>query len=366
MRALALALALLAPALAQADTGSGESVSKRGQLDDDFYVAAGNVDIDAEVNGDVIAAGGELMIGRRIDGDVIAAGGRLRIHGEVYDDVRIAGGDLDVDARIGDDLVAAGGAIVLSPQTRVGGNAWLSGGDVYVAGTIVGDLKVAAGRIRLSGTVQGDVELESGEIEILDDAVILGKLTYSSPREADTHEGARIEGSVDYEAADWDYEDRGFGLFFSITLIVAGIMLHLLFPHYTRASSRRIATDPWSSLGLGFVFVVMIPLAAILLMLIVLGLWVGLTLLALYCVALLTGFLIACFFLGERGAMLFKQDVSATGRRLISLAAAIFVLGLVQTIPLLGGLILFLLLLLGLGAGVMQLRYVYRPMDTAG
>ena len=39
---------------------------------------------------------------------------------------------------------------------------------------------------------------------------------------------------------------------------------------------------------------------------------------------------------------------------------AIFLLGLVQAIPLLGGLLLFILLLLGLGAGLAQLRYVYR------
>lgn len=360
MSLLLLAFALNADRVA---ADSGDSVTWQGQYDDDLYTAAGTIFIDAEVEGDVIAAGGEVMIGHRISGDVIAAGGRLKIRGEVADDVRIAGGDLDIDARIGDDLAASGGVILLSAQSSVGGNAWLAGGEIHMAGTVGGDLVIAGGNIRLSGTVHGDVEIDGGEIEILDSAIIMGDLTYASPEAAESTGSARIEGDIEHESVDWSYHDRGYGLFFSVTLVLAGILLFLIFPKYTVASARRISSDPWSSLGLGFVFLVVTPPVAFMLMLIILGLWIGLALMAVYCVALLIGFLIACFFLGERGARLFKQDVGSTGRRLISLAAVVFLLGLVQTLPLLGGLVLFLLLLFGLGAAIMQLRYVYRPID---
>ena len=347
-----------------ADSDARETVTKRGNIDDDYYAAGGVVDIDAEVAGDVIVAGGELYIGHLIEGDVIAAGGSLKIRGEIKDDIRISGGDLSIDATIGDDLAAAGGSITLSPATTVGGDAWLAGGEVHIAGTMFGNLKVTGGDIRFSGTVRGDVELEGGEIQILDGARIDGELNYKSPIPATTNAGAKISGEIIHEPVDWDYADSGFGLFFSITLMVAGILFYLFFPHYTLASVKRMDSDPWSSVGLGFIFVVATPLVAFLLMLIVLGLWVGLSLLALYCVALLSGFLIACFFVAERGARLFKQDISSRGRRLISVIVVIFILGLIQMIPLLGGLIMFLLLLFGLGAGLIQLRYVYRPPEA--
>ncbi|MBT8433343.1 MAG: polymer-forming cytoskeletal protein [Gammaproteobacteria bacterium] len=364
LRTLILLPALVLSFSSIADTDAGETVTKRGNIDDDYYAAGGAVDIDAEILGDVIVAGGELYIGHLIEGDVIAAGGTIRIRGEIKDDIRISGGDLNIDATIGDDLVAAGGSINLSPGTTVNGNAWLAGGEVHVAGTILGDLKVAGGEIRLSGTVRGDVELEGGEIQILDSARIDGELNYKSPRQATTGADAIISGGITHQPVDWDYADSGFGLFFSITLMVAAVLFYLFFPHYTLASVKRIGSDPWSSLGLGFIFVVATPMVAFVLMLIVLGLWVGLSMLALYCVALLSGFLIACFFVAERGARLFKQDLSSRGRRLISVIVVIFILGLVQTIPLLGGLMLFLLLLIGLGAGLIQLRYVYRPVEA--
>lgn len=361
LRKWILGLVLAFPVAAIAAPDPGETLVERGNIDDDFYAAGSVVDLDAEVAGDVIVAGGELFIGHQVAGDVIAAGGRLKIRGDVVDDVRVAGGEIDIDAVIGDDLAVAGGSITLSPGSRVGGQAWLAGGEVHMAGTIDGNLKISGGTIRLAGTVHGDVELEGGEIEILDSAQIDGALEYQSPRQAETDPAASIGGQVTHDDVGWNYADRGYGLFFAITLIVASVLFYLFFPNYTQASVRRVASDPWASLGIGFVFVVVTPLLGMMLMLIVVGLWVGLCLLAMYGVALLSGFLVACFFVAERAARLFKQDITSTGRRLISVVIAILVLGLVQTIPLIGGLILFLLLLFGLGAGLIQLRYVYRP-----
>ena len=364
MRILLACLLLALAPIATAGMQAGEHISERGSIDDDYYAAAGVVDIDAVVDGDLIIAGGELLIGHKVAGDIIAAGGSIRIRGVVDDDVRISGGELDIDARIGDDLVASGGTIELASTTAIAGDVWLVGGDVYIDGTINGDLKVFGGDIRLAARVLGDVEIEGGDIEILERASVGGNLKYRSPRPSASLSPSQVGGDIDYESGELEYGDSGFGLVFPITLAIASILFYLLFPHYTVSSVSRIGTDPFASLALGFLFVVITPVLALFLMLIVLGLWIGLSLLALYCVALLAGFLIACFFVAERGARLFKQDISSRARRMISVIVAIFILGLLQSIPLLGGLLLFILLLLGLGAGLMQLRYVYRPLPA--
>jgi hypothetical protein len=81
---------------------------------------------------------------------------------------------------------------------------------------------------------------------------------------------------------------------------------------------------------------------------------------ALYLVALIVGYLSSCFFVSDWAAKRFNKDISTTGRRFISVALAIIVLGLLSNIPLIGGLLNFVLLLLGLGAVMMQLKEVYR------
>ncbi|NNE63876.1 MAG: hypothetical protein HKN34_07335 [Gammaproteobacteria bacterium] len=357
---LLLGLTLIIPLSTFADMDADDELTKRGTVDDDYYAAGGEVDIEAEIAGDLVTAGGDLFIGRRIEGDVMAAGGIIKIRGEVKDDVRIAGGQLNIDAIIGDDLAASGGSIKLSPGTSVGGEAWLAGGDVTMAGTITKNLKIIAGNIRLSGTVHGDVELEGGDIQILEGAQIYGNLHYRSPGQAGIDPNAGIVGELTHEVVEWDYSEHGFGILFSLTLVAAAILLFWLFPKFTVSSASRIASEPWKSLGVGTGLLLVTPVIAIILMTIVLGVWIGLSVLALYCVALLLGFLIACFFVADRGAKLMKKDIHSTGSRLVSVTLAIILIGFVSIIPVIGGLMLFALLLLGLGAGASQLRFVYR------
>lgn len=359
IKVLSLGLMLIVPISSFSAPDTGETVTKRGTVNDDYYAMGGTLDIDADFAGDVLACGGDLYIGRRIQGDVMAGGGSVTIRGEILDDVRTGGGDINIDAIIGDDLVAMGGSINVSSGTSIGGGAWLVGGDVLMAGTIKENLFIGAGNIRISGKILGDVELEGGEINILEGTTIEGSLHYKGPNEAKIHPDAKITGDVTYEQMEWDHPQGGYGIFFSLTMLVAGIVLFLLFPGFTMSAAGRVSTDPWKSLGVGFALLVVTPLAAVLLMSIVLGVWVGLSILAIYFVALLLGFLISCFFLGDWGAGRLHKDVSTKGRRILSVTIAIILLGLLQLIPVIGGLLTFALLLFGLGAGILQLHFVY-------
>ena len=339
---------------------SGEVVTKRGTIDDDFYAAGGTVDINAVIAGDVVAAGGDLFIGHHIEGDVIAAGGTVTIRGEILDDVRTAGGDITVDANIGDDLIASGGRIKLSPDAVVSGEAWLAGGDVYIAGTVNRDLVASAGNVTISGVVHGDVRIESGGLNILDGALLSGDVYYRGPDEPFIHDGSKITGQLHYEQVDWERPHEGMGIFFALSMIVVSIVFFKLFPVFTRSTSARLSADPLKSLGARLVILVMVPVIAALLMAIVVGIWVALSIMALYLVALITGIIIAFFAVSDWIAARFNIDVSSSKRSLLLTAVVILVIGLLGNIPVIGGLILFVLLLSGLGAASLQLREMYQ------
>jgi hypothetical protein len=354
---LVLMLAFTAPVFSMPATG--ETVTQRNTVDDDYYAAGNTVDINTVISGDVVVAGGDVFIGHDIEGDAMVAGGSVNLRGNIQDDVRTAGGDITVDANIGDDLIASGGRINVSTGSTIGGDAWLAGGDVRVAGTVNKDLIIGAGSIRLSGTVHGDVRLEGGDIQILEGAIINGNLHYRSPHEATIHAAAKIAGTVTYEQVEWDHSRKGTGIFFVITMIVASFALYKLFPGFTMSAVAKISSDPLKILGAGFLGLIIVPVTAALLMAIVLGIWIGLSIVALYLVALVIGFLVSCFFVGDWVARRFDKDVSTTGRRFVSVALAILVLGLLKSIPLIGGLLILALLLSGLGAVILQLKDNY-------
>jgi len=360
---LLLVLVLIFPHTGMADFDADESISKGGTINDDYYAAGGNVDIDAEIIGDVIVAGGELSIGHHIHGDLLAAGGQLNLRGKIDDDARVSGGEIKLDADVGDDLAASGGEIRIAPEVIIGGDAWLAGGEVIMAGTVNKDLKIAGGKVVLSGTVLGDVELKGGEIEVLKTAVIEGDLHYKSHAEGGIHSEAKIAGEIHYEELEWEHSFGGFSLFLSLTLIIAASLLYWLFPGFTLSSAVRIKSSSLKSLGLGFALLVLTPMIAVLLMSIVIGVWIGLSILALYFIALLVGFLIGCFFIGDSAARLVSKEVDSTGKRILWVAIAIVVIGLVQLIPVIGALVIVVLMLAGLGAGVMQMVHNYRRIE---
>ena len=359
IKVLSLSLMLIFPLPSIAEPEAGETVTKRGTVNDDYYAAGGTVDVDANIVGDITVSGGELFIGKKIQGDVMAAGGTINIRGEIEDDVRTAGGDINIDAKIKDDLIVAGGKVRISSATSIGGETWLAGGDVFMAGVANKDLSIFAGNIRLSGTINGDVNLEGGEIEILQDTLIKGNLYYKSPNKAKIHSSAKILGETTYEYVEWEDHHGPSAIFFSLTMIISAIVLFKLFPVFTLSSARRVSADPWKSLGVGFGILVITPIAAVLLMGIVVGVWVGLGILALYFVSLLLAFLIGCFFLGDWSANKFNKNITTTGQRLVVVSIVIILLGIIQLIPVLGSVFIFTLLLLGLGSGMMQLHSVY-------
>lgn len=347
-------------------TSAGETVTQRGTVNDDYYAAGSKIDVDADIAGDLVVAGGDVFIGKRVQADVMAAGGTVSLRGQVADDVRLAGGDITIDANIGDDLIAAGGEVRVASGTTVGGDAMLAGGDVFIDGTVNKDLYVGAGNVQIAGTIHGNVTIEGGEIHILKDALIDGNIQYKSPQKATISSDAKIMGKTTYEKAEWEHAHRGYGfhrgygIFFSLTMLVASIVLFLTFPGFTVSAARKIYSQPWQSLGLGFLLLVVTPIIAVILVSIMLGVWVGLSILALYFVALLIGFLISCFFLGDWGARLLHKEISTKGRRIVSVAIVIILIGLIQLIPIVGGLLTCVLLIFGLGATMLQLQNNYK------
>jgi cytoskeletal protein CcmA (bactofilin family) len=363
----AIAVALVLGALPWSAIGqdTGDLVVKRGSYGDDLYAAGRSVDIDATVNGDVVAAGGDVSLAGTVRGDILAAGGNLDIKGKVDDDARVAAGTLVIDLKVGDDLLAAGGQIRTSAATRVGGHAWFAGGTLNLSGEFAHDVHAAGGQITLAGEVHGNASLTGDKIILLPGTVIDGNLTYRSENALNMDKDVIVRGTVTrkpYPAAHREHISLGAAPFivFYISIYLLALFLALVFPRFSSGAAERLRFQFLASLGLGFAVLVVTPVAAILAFILVVTFLPGLVLLALYPVALLTGVLVSVVRLGETGARLLRRDAAATpGARALSLLAALVVLALIDLVPVLGGLVWFLLIVVGMGAGGLQLARQY-------
>ncbi len=333
----------------------------------DVYRAGGTVLLSDGVDGDVVVAGGKVTIEHSVSEDVIAAGGFVTITADVNDDVRTAGGLVTISGDVGDDVVAAAYSISLDSGSTVGGDAWLSGGTVTVAGNVNQGLNVNGEQVTLSGTYGGDVEVRADSFEIEPGAVIRGNLTYWAANEAVISDGAVVEGEVtrqEFRLEDPETWGEAFldSLKFYLSLAICAVLIFMVYPHGLVKVVERLNESPFQSLGIGLVVLVMAPLTAILLLFTVIGIPLGLIALTVYLATLVAGLLMGLIWIGDAGFHLLGQEPDKTKwTRTGSIFAAAAVLMLIGFIPYVGGWIFFAVLLLGIGS---MTQYFYRLYTT--
>lgn len=161
----------------------GDSVSVRSEVAGDVYAANNAVVIAAPVHGDIFAAGESVDISGTSDSSIFALGRTLTVSGTAKDDVRVAGNTVSLTAATAHDVFAAGSTVFLGPQSSVGGDAYLGGSDITIAGTIQGTLRVAGERVTITKTavIRGDVIAYQNKPIIEDGATISGKTTTIIP-----------------------------------------------------------------------------------------------------------------------------------------------------------------------------------------
>lgn len=343
-----------------------EGDAAQAMLGGDYYAAGINIELTDEVGGDVFAAGCPVLIESHVKGDGALAGCQITLRGKIDHDLYAAGGSLRLESEIAGNARMAGGQITISRQARIAGRTTLAGGRVEISGNTGPYLKVFAGTLRLNGEVQGDADLTARSIEIGPAARITGKLIYRSAEEARIDPAAQIAGGVtrltlelSKPAAQAGRVALAVSLIFKLVcllgLMLLGTVLILVFPKFAQDAAGTVASDPGKSLALGLALLVTLPVAAMLLMMTVIGIPLGMTVLLFYPLALVIGYLTAAYFIGERSAAKLRQGIAMTrGRRILSLVLALLALAIIGLVPILGGLVIFIALLAGLGAWMLH------------
>jgi cytoskeletal protein CcmA (bactofilin family) len=359
MSIVTIALAAATGAQVRAPAAGGQPTPA-----DNYYAAGNRIEITTPMAADVIVAGRQIDIAQPVGGDILAAGWRVALSGRADDDVRIAAGEVAVNAPVTGDLTVAGGDVTIGSQTRVSGRSWLTGRNVRVDGVFERELQIAGATVEIAGEIRQPLHVVAEKLEILPSARILGPLTYKGSTEARIAEGAVVNGPITYDHIPQREARRArsfpavSSLLFSLHLFLAGLLVVIFLPRVETSVVATLRRQPGRSLLAGFVLLVTTPVAALLLVISILGLPIGLAMGALYAMALFAGVVITAFFLGDAEARLLKTGPIVTrGQHALLLLAGVLTLALLRS--LLGGVIVFVSLLFGLGALMLSAYQAY-------
>lgn len=341
---------------------------------------------EAVVKGDFAAMGGHVVVNHPVADDALLLGGTVDVRAPVGDDLRAAGGDVVVESSVGGDVLAAAGNLRLTKAAQVAGGAELAGGDVLVDGRVEGSLNVRARRLVLNGPVGGSVQAAVEELELGPEARIGGGLRHTAS--ASTQDPAAVvSGPVEH--VDWLFGERprwngrhpmhegrwpamgGWWWLVPLSmgllgvLALAGLVL-FVFSHFADQAAHQIETQPWLALGVGAGLLAALPVLALLLLFTLLGIPLGLVVMALYPPLLLLGWLIGALF-AARWLAARAQPTQATGPAVSYgwMAVAVIALLMAGMIPIVGPLLATATTAVGLGACVLEWRrrLASRPRD---
>jgi hypothetical protein len=347
-----------------ADVRTGENVilSANQKTLKDLYLFGSTVQLNAPVTNDVVAAGGMIDLTGNITNDVLAAGGNVTIQGKVGNTLRVAGGNVTITGSVTHDLVVAGGNVTVSRNATVGGDLLIAGGQVNVEGPVRGKVLMSGGNVTLNSTVGGNViGGEVGTLTLGPQAKINGNLTYSSPQPAQNEAGSSVLGKTTYHhvqrqtKSQQEISQAAIGS--AVYKLIADIIISLLFIYFFRSGIltilNKIQKSPWKSLGVGFVYMLLAPIASAILLILV---WLGLASFLTYGLTLIISIFFANVFVGwwlmswwerrQKQSYLLDWKAGVVGP---------IVLFIILLIPILGWLVASLIFLAAVGAFVGEL-----------
>lgn len=326
--------------------------SERGvaRIGDDLVGAHGELEIADSVPGDVMVAGGVIRFTGVVGGDYLGAGGQQIVAGRVGGSVRAAGGHVELAADVGRNATIAASEIEVGETGAISGNGYLAGSAVRLEGRVGRALEVRAGDVVIDGAVGGDATIEAGWLHIGPQATIEGDLTYRVRRDRLTIDPrARIAGrTIALPPQPRSRLPETLRAVWLIGFLVAGAALVLLFPGTVESAAAALGRKPGASIGWGFVWLIGVPIAAVILAITVIGVPLALVLAALYLVSLYLARAVPAVLVGR---LVLRERVGA-GRRATLLAFLVggTIISLAELIPFLGPAVLVVTTIIGLGA----------------
>lgn len=246
-------------------------------------------------------------------------------------------GDVTVDGVVHGDVRCAFGEVRV--RGPVEGDVQAGFGDVYVNAPVTGSVEVGRGSVRLGpqARVVGDVSLGNGRYAIDPGAVVAGE------RSSGMSSGSPLAGG------GLALANMTLWLLTTLGFCAAAMLFAVIARRPLTASARRLRRSPGRSILWGVASLPVTAIASALLAATVVGAPLLLLSIPAYLALALFGALVSAYSIGRR-------IVLATGRHrggeALASAVGAFAISVIYLVPVVGGIALFLLALLGVGAAI--------------
>ena len=308
-----------------------------------FYAGTEDVNITTPVEGDVfVVTSGNVTIDTDISGNAFICANTVTI-GEY--------------SLIEASLFNASNSLILSGD--VGINVYNISRNFTLSGNVDCDVFSSSAKSNLDGCISGNVNISSENITISDESSIEGDLNYSSKKQVDIPENT-VEGKVNFSSINTDTEVSTITKIsdFLTSVLSLAVLAIVLFVIGKWLNCKFINTYPDfvknlpKSLLYGFLALIIIPIASLILLICGVTINLAFILTALYLVLLLIASSVVIIVLSKLVAEKLNVKFEKANNTLLTILSIIvlsIVYKLIQLIPVLGSITIFAFLIIGIG-----------------
>jgi len=369
--ALAGALLLLPTAAQAIEERDGDVVTIAADevVAGPIVLTGGEITVAGTVDSDVIAIGRRVVVSGTVRGNLFAAGKTVDVTGMVGGSQHIAAQSMSLGGEVAGNVYAAGQEVALRQGLRANRDAVTAGETITVDGSVGNDLTVFGNTATVTGQIGRDLDFHGDALRVNPGARV-GRNVMAEVAAGDkfrVDDKAAVAGTRDFKVRIDDVEhddDRPFvtlGFYSGLLLrliaaLVVALLLFVLAPALIAA--RPASGQPvLKQLGVGFLFLVATPVAAIILAITVIGLPLALASGVAYAIALyLAGIEVALAI----GQLLVRDARRSFGPWALAALLGLLIVLIARALPIVGGVVTLLVLCWGLGLLYGQLSALYR------
>jgi len=361
-----LLAAVGAPPAGATDFRKGDAVEigKDETVKGDLYFSGRQLRIEGTVDGDVYIFGQQAIVSGHVTGDVICFAQSLRVSGQVDGSVRSATNNVTVSGNVSHGVMAFNEVFNLDPNGKVGRSLTLFSQTATIDGKVGRDLLAFFGQATVSGGIGGDLRARGDSLSISSGAEIDGKSLFEGEKPAEVSSGAKLGSTIEFKKIEHHEHsktrDAGYYIWHVIwtgAFLLFGLVLFSIMPQFSRESVQS-GEHYGASFGFGVLVLSGVPIAAFIMCITIIGMFLGLSTIFLWFVVLLASDIVVGTIVGQ-WMMGRSTEFWPFVLRMI---AGVVLVRVVTSIPFIGGWAGFVVAMWGMGAIAQALYRRLQPV----
>lgn len=347
-------------------------------INDNHFVSGENLNIEGDYNKDIFLSGTKINFFGNVSGDLFVIGQDIKIDGEVKGSIFFIASQIEIAARVGGSVRGIAQKVKLEnyidhnltvfastieSQAMVNWHGYLVARDMNIGGQFE-RLDIKTTKAKINSKIKDSLVIigigNNTQVELLPPSEIGGNVDYTGKNNLTIADGVVIYGKVSQkniiqpETKDFiSYGQIFWWLVFLFGMILVGLLLITLFGSRLLTIPKYIEQENYKLLFPGLIVFILIPIVAVLLFISLIGIPLALLLLLLYILIFYLGQILLSIWLGDFIWQRIKQKPKLTkdtkNYLFWCLVLGAIVWRFIVTLPILGGLVAWLISLLFFG-----------------